>query len=274
MGSDISPDVQESAEEISDYQQQDSNVSVTSKEKTSLTSYSLKECTKGDWILPPSLQISHDSTGNRGVEKWIASLPESPVNLIPLQENEAVKKIQGICGQTWQESLARWNQALSLSKMSKDSIVEMMRTAMKSRSTSTNWVILSSSGISALPRKGLRMKECVRSRSALSVPTLTKSDTWTGNLKSTQQKEGSRHSMGLIEVLTLPTMGKNEYKGSGKKRYRNSKDFRGAKMSEGLRTCSSAPIYLNHSFGEIVMGFPRGWTDISGNNKSLVWGMR
>jgi hypothetical protein len=37
----------------------------------------------------------------------------------------------------------------------------------------------------------------------------------------------------------------------------------GAKMSEALRSSSSDPIYLNPSFGEVVMGFPEGWTLIS-----------
>ena len=64
------------------------------------------------------------------------------------------------------------------------------------------------------------------------------------------------------EYLWLPTMGENEYRGSSKKRYKGSPHFRGAKMSEGLRTCEDDPIYLNPSFGELVMGFPIGWTDL------------
>lgn len=60
--------------------------------------------------------------------------------------------------------------------------------------------------------------------------------------------------------LSLPTVTANESKGSGKKRYRGSPNFRGAKMSEGLRTCETDPIYLNPSFAELTMGFPIGWT--------------
>ena len=62
--------------------------------------------------------------------------------------------------------------------------------------------------------------------------------------------------------LSLPTMGANEYKGSSRKRYLNSPHFRGAKMSEGLRTCETDPIYLHPSFGEIVMGYPPMWTEL------------
>lgn len=62
--------------------------------------------------------------------------------------------------------------------------------------------------------------------------------------------------------LLLPTLGANEGKGSSKKRFLNSPDYRGAKMSEALRTCESDPIYLNPLFAESVMMWPLGWTDL------------
>jgi hypothetical protein len=60
----------------------------------------------------------------------------------------------------------------------------------------------------------------------------------------------------------LPTLGKNEPKGAGRLRYRGSPEFRGAKMSEGLRNGPSDPIYLHPDFAELVMGFPPGWTEL------------
>ena len=65
-----------------------------------------------------------------------------------------------------------------------------------------------------------------------------------------------------LKVLSIPTIGANEFKGSGKNRFIGSPDFRGAKMSEGLRTCETDPIYLNPSFVELVMMWPVGWTDL------------
>jgi hypothetical protein len=59
----------------------------------------------------------------------------------------------------------------------------------------------------------------------------------------------------------LPTIAANEGKGSSRKRYRGSADFRGAKMSEGLRTSFDCPNYLNPSFGEMAMGYPEEWTN-------------
>jgi hypothetical protein len=60
--------------------------------------------------------------------------------------------------------------------------------------------------------------------------------------------------------LHLPTIGKNETKGSSRKRFRNSPDFRGAKMSEGLRTSLNDPIYTHPRFAELMMGWPLNWT--------------
>lgn len=62
--------------------------------------------------------------------------------------------------------------------------------------------------------------------------------------------------------LSLPTLGANEGKGSSKNRYRGSKDFRGAKMCEALRTCETDPTYLNPYFAELTMKWPLGWTDL------------
>mgnify|MGYP003633224157 CR=1 FL=1 len=59
------------------------------------------------------------------------------------------------------------------------------------------------------------------------------------------------------EYGLLPTLGKSEGKGASRNRYRGSKDFRGAKMAEGLRTCQSDPIYTHPNFAEAAMGFPK-----------------
>lgn len=64
----------------------------------------------------------------------------------------------------------------------------------------------------------------------------------------------------VIGFGLLPTLGKNEPKGAGRARFRGSPEFRGAKMSEGLRSGPTDPIYLHPDFAEEVMGFPPGWT--------------
>jgi hypothetical protein len=71
----------------------------------------------------------------------------------------------------------------------------------------------------------------------------------------------------------LPTLGKTEYKGTGKKRFRGSPEYRGSRMSEGLRTCAEDPAYLHPSFGEHAMGWPITWSELAplGTAKFLLW---
>lgn len=68
------------------------------------------------------------------------------------------------------------------------------------------------------------------------------------------------HFPAAAKKVFLPTLGRSEYKGSSRVRFKGSPHFRGAKMSEGLRICEEDPTYLNPSFAELVMGFPIGWT--------------
>jgi hypothetical protein len=75
-------------------------------------------------------------------------------------------------------------------------------------------------------------------------------------------KKGTQSQLRLSQALRywLPIIGANEYKGSSRARYVTSEFFRGAKMSEGWRTCETDPIYLSPSFGELMMGWPIMWT--------------
>ena len=63
-------------------------------------------------------------------------------------------------------------------------------------------------------------------------------------------------------LYSVPTPTKSESKGTSKKRFIGSVDFRGQKTSEALRTCITDPCYLNPLFAEALMGWPIGWTDL------------
>lgn len=92
------------------------------------------------------------------------------------------------------------------------------------------------------------------------LPTPRKNDSQKrGNFDIHQLRNGFPAA---VKRLFLPTLGKNEPKGTGRNRYRGSPHFRGAKMSEGQRICEDDPIYLHPSFAEAVMGFPIGWTEL------------
>jgi len=130
------------------------------------------------------------------------------------------------------------------------------------------------------------------------LPTITTADTWNSNLKSTQTKPNSKHSLNSIpalervlsgtmvasnrirspkhhvgrlfqpqELVLLPTIGATEYKGTSRKRLQGSLDFHSSKMSEGLRTCSTDPTYLNPFFATKIMGFPLGWAYVEAKPK-------
>lgn len=93
----------------------------------------------------------------------------------------------------------------------------------------------------------------------LRLPTLRANDAEKrGNINHDDKRNGYPAAF-----FRLPTLGANEFKGSAKDRYRDSENFHGAKMSEGLRTSSADPIYLNPCFGEVVMGYPIGWTELT-----------
>lgn len=66
-----------------------------------------------------------------------------------------------------------------------------------------------------------------------------------------------------IESGLLPTVCKNEYKGASRKRYKGSRDYRGAKMSEALRDKESDPSYLHPDFAEGAMMWPITWTALA-----------
>lgn len=85
--------------------------------------------------------------------------------------------------------------------------------------------------------------------------------------RSGMTRSGTAYRLPVLAIPTLgtesgllPTIGANESKGAGKYRYRGSTAYRGAKMSEGLRTGEADPIYLHPDFAEWSMGFPAGWT--------------
>jgi len=73
--------------------------------------------------------------------------------------------------------------------------------------------------------------------------------------------------------LSLPTIVKSDSNATSKNRYLNSSHFRGAKMSEGLRTCETDPTSVHPSFGEKTMGWPTMWTGLAPleMDKFLEW---
>ena len=88
---------------------------------------------------------------------------------------------------------------------------------------------------------------------APSWPTPTAADTYTGRMKSTQQKAGSMHSVNLAAAINMwPTPIATDWKNRGCKDYRKNREFQ-------LQTAVGGQ--LNPDWVEWLQGFPIGWTE-------------
>jgi len=72
----------------------------------------------------------------------------------------------------------------------------------------------------------------------------------------------SAHLIEENESGFLPTVVKVDSKGTSRKRFRGSLDFRGGKAIEGLRTSLNDPLYIHPDFAEWMMGWPIEWTGL------------
>ena len=108
-------------------------------------------------------------------------------------------------------------------------------------------------------------------------PTPTVADTFTDNLESSQQKEDSKHSVNLSQVIYMeklyPTPATRDYKGARKsetmaKTGRNPETNSLPDAVEGQNTGQ-----LNPDWVEWLMGFPVDWSNIDKNSTkdSLSW---
>jgi len=68
---------------------------------------------------------------NRGVEKWISCLGDSPASHSPQQENEKGKEMSGTCGRIPSASFAKLDPPIASSKMSQDSCPRVWVTNQK-----------------------------------------------------------------------------------------------------------------------------------------------
>ena len=88
-------------------------------------------------------------------------------------------------------------------------------------------------------------------------PTPTVSDIFTGNLKSSQQKEGSTHSVTLPQMIQkFPTPTSRDWKDTGK-----NTNYQSKRMKNKLAGVVGGQ--LNPQWVDWLMGYPTGWTDLS-----------
>lgn len=92
-------------------------------------------------------------------------------------------------------------------------------------------------------------------------PTPNCSDVFTDNLKSSQQKEGSMHSVNLSQKVMWPTANARDYKGGTQSMV--GKCHLDSEVEFGSGTQQTNVPRLNPLWVEWLMGFPKGWTDLN-----------
>ena len=112
---------------------------------------------------------------------------------------------------------------------------------------------------SKYPSHSLNLADTVRM-----FPTPTTADTWTDKLKSSQQKEGSMHSVNLSQAVHMkgmfPTPTSSDHKGwsKGHKRAGDTSN----RLDFAVEPDKGVGGTLNPMWVEWLMGFPIGWTDL------------
>lgn len=188
----------------------------------------------------PSLTMSRPLMEGHGEDLPMSSVEDSraKISVAPGKVLELVER-EADSGVKWQESLAKYDP--------------------DSRSWKTRQCLLFGDSAECLeiwPRWGIMQDgECFHARtlaeftyekeSGLKLPTPRSCTAMQARITENTAKAQFPNLETVLARLTLPTLGKNENKGSSRKRFLGSPDFRGAKMSEGLRTCADDPIYLN-----------------------------
>lgn len=229
------------------------------------------------WMPPRSLETSDPSSQKVmpiNIKEWLMSLPQdSPANPLASPENNKEKTTQETCGLKHSKSFVEYDQ---------DSRIWKMLGGFLDLGISLEYSEI-------WPKAGIMLDGvCYRRRKwelpirekdyGFSLLTPVASDGTIGHVLTKKMieeiyqtssgtfrralKNGDSANIGLVRSLRLmlPTISVNEHKGSPRKRYKGSKEYRGAKASEGLRTCEEDPIYLNPLFAEWMMGWPIMWT--------------
>jgi len=95
-------------------------------------------------------------------------------------------------------------------------------------------------------------------------PSPTCSDVYTGNLKSTQQKPGSMHSVTLPQAVAMwPTPNAGLCKQGVTDAYYEKREKDGRQVDTASAVFKNGDgAVLNPDWVEWLMGFPIGWTDI------------
>lgn len=212
-----------------------------------------------------TLKHSTELTGKEELT-WYAG--DSPVRTYHPQEKEQeFQVVDQDCGPRWRESLARYNPDTYSWRTAQCSLIEGLE------SFSEAWPRWGTMRNGELFPAKTQVEFICENASGFSLPTPRSCTAMAAPITTNTAAHKHPNMEVVLARLFLPTICKSESKGAGRKRFIGSPDFRGAKMSGGLRTCKEDPIYLNHLFVEKVMMFPDMWTSLQplGMHKFQEW---
>jgi DNA (cytosine-5)-methyltransferase 1 len=220
------------------------------------------------------MATSKKSTGQKS-KNLTSSVEATPVSLSVRQANGEVKKIRATCGRGLEKPLADYDPDTQSWRMFGDI------------SLWGDCPLLASLPPSGMTRSGVLFlqppwEQITGETELLSWPTPTTQDHI--ERKSTQQKPGSRHSVGLGDAVRMwptPTAHPNNSNKNGKfpndtlrdavNKYptptaRDYKGISGRSMKRDKPQCLPGAVgnggKLNPTWVEWLMGFPLGWTDL------------
>jgi hypothetical protein len=207
-------------------------------------------------------------TEDRGEALLTWYLGASHAKTLAQQEKaQELKAQEAECGKKWHGLLAKYDPNTHSWKTAQCSLLEDLEQSLQT------WPRWGSMRNGASYHAQMQVEFIYENAPGLSLPKPTVNMVSGGANHNSPSVIAGKHGINLKGALSIPRTGANEGKGSGKDRFIGSPGFRGAKMSEGLRTCETDPIYLNPLFAELVMMWPMGWTDLKPleMDKFLEW---
>jgi hypothetical protein len=141
----------------------------------------------------------------------------------PLAKGGELLEAEAPCGSTWQGSLARYDQAMSLWKIHQSSLLEDSAQYLE---TFPKWGSMRSGELLAQTMPGCLTEESVYG-------------CW------------------------LPTPTVSMKNGCSSKRYRGSEEYRGSMPMEWIRVSKDCAQDFHPDYAELVMDFPDKWTDLN-----------
>ncbi len=247
--------LQERAAESLEENSLDGAPSVPLKSSLTVVKFSCGGRTKATLNLSPSGMTCELLTDALGMDLWMSSVVDSPAKTSALQGRaRASMASEADSGKSLRASLAKYDPVSRSWKIARHLFGEDLA---QSSETWPRWGMTQGGELYPLP---IAAEFICESGSGLSLPTPRSCTAMQAQITESTANAEFPNLETVLARLMLPTIGKNE--GSASARFTGSRDFRGAKMSEGLRTCKTDPIYLNPLFAELVMMWPSGWTDL------------